>query len=198
MILLRILDHDLHTSRNRSESTPPLWVEHPARQGFLPALVSSSRGKFLVARKLVDDLYIRAGVFEWDSDRLDDLIGGFCAAALDLSRSEGWGNVFAGRAPARRAFDYILEESGMDGQPHVCLVPDSWSHGLISRFFGRKNLSENGMKYRERCRVVPCKAGLPVFLSRPDMVGMYTQFLGGRSCILLHNVRRGMTFCPEA
>ena len=171
-------------------------VEIPASPDFLPALVSNARGKFLTARRLRDSGHIRVGVFPYDSDRLDDLVPVMMDAAYELSRDEGWDNVFDGRAPARSAYNYVNDQVPTALQPHVCVIPVTWSIGETRKFFGKKNLDVKEKKYRERCRLVPAKVVMPVFLSRPDMVGMYTQFMGGSTSILLHNVRRGMAFCP--
>jgi len=207
MILLRILEYDLH--RSRQGDAIPLCVGVPAKQEFLPAIVTNSKGEFVTIdhlgptegmRGLVpnvpwDDDSIYGLVFSWDSDRLDDVIGDMCSAAYDLSVSKEWGNVFSGRAAARRAFEYVRSSSGLDGQPHVCLVPEDWSSSRIKRFFGKANIDDQ-RKYRRYCRIIPSKASFPVFLSRPDFVGMYTQFMGGSSSIVLHNICLGMGFCP--
>lgn len=194
MILLKMLGHDLH--RSREENKIPLMVETPATLELLPAIVSSSRGEFLVSRKLKDGVYVLSGVFEWDSDRIDDIVGKLCSAALELSKSEGWDNVMAGKS-VRPGFDHIVEESDMVGQPHMCLIPASWDGDRVCRAFGVKNLDVQFRKYMKYCHIVPCKSEFPVFLSRPDTIGMYTQFLGGKSSILLYNIRRGMAFCPD-
>jgi hypothetical protein len=194
MILLKILEHDLH--RAREQGLVPLLIEVPAIPDFLPALVSSSRGQFLVSRRLTGTGHVRVGVFSYDSDRVDDVLLSMTNAAYELSRDEGWPNVMSGRGPARAGFDYIREQCPTPGQPHVCLTPQSWTQTESSRFFGARNLDANRRKYRKHCRIVPAKVAMPTFLSRPDMVGMYTQFMGGRTSILLHNVRRGMAFCP--
>jgi len=194
MILLKILEHDLH--RARDHRTIPILIEVPAIPDFLPALVSSSRGEFLVSRRLTSTSHIRVGVFSYDSDRLDDILLSMTNAAYELSCDEGWPNVVIGKNLARTGFDYISKQCPTPGQPHVCLIPQSWTPSESSRFFGSRNLDSNRRKYRKYCRVVPAKVVMPVFLSRPDMVGMYTQFMGGKTSILLHNVRRGMVFCP--
>lgn len=208
MILLRILEHDLH--RSRQGDAVPLCVGVPAKPEFLPAIVTNSKGKFVAIDHLGpskglkglipnvpwDDNSIYGLVFSWDPDRIDDVVGDMCSAAYELSVSKQWGNVFSGRSAARRAFDYISSSSGLAGQPHVCLVPEGWSSPKIRRFFGQANLDAQQRKYRRYCRIVPSKTGIPVFLSRPDFVGMYTQFMGGSSSIVLHNVCLGMSFCP--
>jgi len=207
MILLRILEHDLH--RSRQGDAVPLCVGIPAKKEFLPAIVSNSKGKFVAIDHLGpsngmkalipnvpwDSERIYGLVFPWDSDRLDDVIGDMCSAARDLSVANNWGNVFSGNGAAKKAFDYVHESSGLDGQPHVCLVPEGWSQSRIKRFFGKSNVDEQQRKYRRHCWIVSSKAEFPVFLSRPDFVGMYTQFMGGNSSIVLHNVRLGMGFC---
>ena len=208
MILLRILEHDLH--RSRQGDAVPLCVGIPAKKEFLPAIVSNSKGKFVAIdhlgptkglRDLIpnvpwDENSIYGVVFPWDSDRVDDLVGDMFSAAYDLSVSKKWGNVFTGRGSARRAFDYVGSSSGLGGQPHVCLVPEPWSASRVKRFFGQANLDAQQRKYRRYCRIVPSSVSFPVFLSRPDFVGMYTQFMGGSSNIVLYNIRLGVGFCP--
>ena len=194
MLILKILENDLHRSRNNS--AVPLIVEIPARPEFLPALVSNSTGKFLVSRRLTQEGRIRVGVFPHDSDRMDELIAPMLTAALELSKAEKWGNVFdAGNVSA--AFRYIKAESHLPVQPHVCIVPSSWDQGLIMKTFKLKMVEGGLAKYRKFCHVVQTDVPFVAFLSKPDMVGMYTHFLSGPAALLLHNVRRGMSFCSS-
>jgi len=197
MILLKILEHDLHRPK-RGLSASPYMIEVPANPGFVPAIISNSRGGFLVSRKLTRENRIRVGVFEYDSDRLDDVITEMFNAAIMLSQSEKWDNMFMGPNAAKLAADYIGDRSGMvKTQPHACLIPDSWDQNKIKKFFKSK-LNIDNRKYDEYCHIIPAKISVPTFCSRPDMVGMYTQFLGGGTGILLHNVRSGLAFCPDA
>lgn len=197
MILSRILEHDLHRSRQGDAS--PLWMEVPVLNSFLPILVSGSRGQFIVVRKLLkqegEQGYVRVGVFPWDSDRLDDLINDMCISAKDMSTLEGWGNCFSGRGSVRSAFNYVRDSAGIPGQPHVCLYPEKWEYNDMKRVFGAKNLDVNHRIYRKYCSLRRCKIDFPTFLSRPDFVGMYTQFMTGTSSIILHNIKLGMGFC---
>lgn len=190
MILIKILDHDLH--RSRKDAAVPLWLETPAKIEFLPAIVSSSRGGFLVSRRLTKDGRIRSGIFNYDPDKIDDIIGNMFSAAHSLSVEEGWENRFFGKSAASAAFSYIQMTSGSKSQPHACLVPDHWDESAMKKFMG-KDL-DSGV-FRKICRVYPCKVANPVMVSRPDFVGMYTQFVGGKSSIILHNVRYGLAFC---
>jgi hypothetical protein len=223
MILLRILEHDLH--RSRSGTNIPYQIDVPAMIDFIPALISSTRGKFLVSRKLTngDDviykpkdeppmlirggkiikknidvssktLYIGVGVFSQESENTDTLIGDMIKAAFELSVSDDLGNVFVGKDRASKGFSHVQKSSGMVIQPHVCLTPIDWTPDKKKRFFGT-DLDDAG-KYKKICRIVPCVVPFPVFLSRPDMVGLYTQFLGGGASILIHNIALGMAFCP--
>lgn len=193
MILFRILDHDLH--RSKKDDAHPLMIEIPALPEFVPAVVSGSRGQFLVSKKLTNDGKIRVGIFSRNSEKMDGLITEMFSVAFELSNSNEWPNVMTGKASVKRAFNYISGQ--FDGQPHVCLVPESWSTTRVRKVFGCKNLSSNDFKYRDYCRLVYAKVSFPIFLSRPDMVGMYTQFLGDKSAIVLHNVKRGISFCPD-
>jgi hypothetical protein len=197
MILLRLLDHDLHRTRQSIQAIP-LWIETPARPGFVPAVISRSTMEdpetgFLVSRRLTQDGKLRSGVFKYDSDRIDDIIGGLVLAAYKLSLEEKWPNIFRGKSQLKQAFEYVQRAGGMKSQPHMCLVPEGQEVSKFNKAAG-KDLKEG--VYRKVCRVVPCKVAFPVFCSRPDFVGMYTQFVGGRSSIILHNVRNGLSFCP--
>lgn len=204
MILLQILEHDLHRTR-KGVSAIPAVIETPAKESHLPAIISTSRGKFIPIRWIskpgqkfgnlvpLQGGGIVAGVFEHDPDRLDDIIGPMMTAALELSMEEKWPNVFQGKDAASAAFDYVQRQSGVKSQPHVCLVPDSWSESTVRKWF---RLKESTLKYKKCCRITSSKVSFPVFLSRPDMVGMYTQFMGGNTSILLHNVKSGIGLCP--
>ncbi len=190
MLILKILDHDLH--RARSATAVPLWIETPAKPESLPALVSSSRGAFLVSKRLTAEGRIRTGVFKHDSDRLDSLIGPMMDAAYDLSKSEGWKNWFSS---CGKAFDYVQAEAGTTVQPHACLVPDTWDAAAMNRWGGRDLSSDKNVQvFRKTCRVYQCNVSRPVFTSRPDFVGLLTQIVGGRTSVLLHNTRRGVSF----
>lgn len=203
MILLHLLDHDLHKSRDRSRV--PLWLETPARREFLPCLISSSRaGRFLTNRHLTPDGRIKSGIFDHDSDRMDDLLRSLVSAAYDLSIHESWPNVHASPSAA---FEYVRAQSGMKTQPHMLLVPEKWTNKRISEWSDGEvhypSLSKGPGTpgsvpvFRDGCRVQPCKVDIPVFCSRPDFVGLYTQFVGGKASIILHNVRNGLGFCEH-
>lgn len=189
MLMLKILENDLH--RSRSQSAVPLIVEVPARSEFLPALVSNSRGNFLVSRRLTEENRIRVGVFNHDAERIDELIPTMLSAAFELSKQEKWDNVFGS---AKDGFQYVKEQSFMPAQPHVCIVPSSWDQRRMLRFF---NLRKQSSKYRKYCHIVQIDTPFATFLSKPEMVGLYTHFLGGPAAILLHNVRRGMAFVHD-
>lgn len=220
MLLTELLDHDLH--RSRGGAPIPYMIEVPVPKEAFPVVVSGTRGQFIVARKSRPNDMAGVGVFDFDSEKLDSLIGPLVAAAHSLSegslsdstektvvRSFGkdapghravkvpgtFANSFSGPEAARRAFDYLRENSGLKAQPHACLVPDSWDEKKVSSFFG-KEYDRGRRKFRECCRVVSHDVPMPVFFSRPDMVGMYTQFMGGGAALLLHNVELGMAFCP--
>ena len=206
MILLRLLDHDLHRAKRGIEAVP-MWIETPAKPGFLPAVVSLSTPKFAVARKLTSDGKLRAGVFSYDSDRVDEIIPGLMDSAYQLSVQEKWPNIFKS---ARPAFEYVQKHSGTTAQPHLVLIPKKWSDAKLSKWAGKANVSKADSKdlmdkaveqtyvtvLWKICRVYRCDVSMPVFASRPDFVGMYTQLVGGKTSILLHNIRAGLAFCP--
>lgn len=229
MIITRILDHDLHRARSSGSNIFVPFLHTPALPAFLPAIVSGSRGKFIVTRMLHaagDDrylkplagdpfiknrgkvvavnpdlsktqLYLVSGVFDYDSEKMDDLLGDLFGAAFDLCFSDGMDNIFEGKDCVDRAFAHVQRCAGMKVQPHVCLVPSKWDKDrLVSVFGGR--LDERTGKFRDHCRVIGCSVQSPVFLSRSDMVGLYTQFMGGGASIFLHNLSRGLSFfLPE-
>jgi len=193
MILLHLLDHDLH--RSRRTDAAPLMLETPAKRSFVPAIVSGSGMDFqdrcfLVARKLTQESKLRSGVFRYDSDRIDEILGHLMIAALGLSYDEGWPNIFPESKGIKQAFNYVQNSCGLKSQPHLCLVPENTSYPKIMG----KDLVDG--VYNKICRTMPSKVPFPVFCSRPDFVGMYTQFMGGRSSILLHNIKNGLAFCP--
>ncbi len=192
MILIRLLWHELHRARGGIQPAF-FWIDNPTTKDCVPAIISSSRGKFIVSRKLTHDGKLRSGVFKYDSDRMDDLIGDMMEAAFTLSRDEKWPNVFEGPGALARGFTHVQHASGMKTQPHVCLIPEKLSTSELQKLFG-KDLKDG--IYRKVCRLVPCKVLFPIMCSRPDFVGMYTQFVGGQSSILLHNVKNGLAFCP--
>lgn len=193
MILMKLLENDLHRKRGKSEAVPYM-IEVPARENFVPAVISNTRGEFLVSRKLTENDRIRVGVFECDSEKLDSVLPDLMDAAFSLSKTEKWDNVFVGDDSALPAFGHIRKRSELSGQPHMCLVPDGWSTDFILSWLKRRKWG-SVMKYRKCCRVVPCNVRMPVFCSRPDYVGMLTHFIGGSSGIILHNIRNGLAFC---
>lgn len=196
MILLRMLDHDMHVSKRDSI---PLWIETPAKPEFLPVLVSSSTGSFLTSRRLTSENRIRSGVFKYDSDKLDTLVPIVVSSALELSKLEKWPNICKN---VESAFEYIRRESGLDTLPHMCLIPDGFDDKKVTKIFGRGKITDlsgddSNIKipvYHKICRVFYCGVSNITFLSRPDFVGLYTQFQNGSCSVLLHNVRRGMSF----
>ena len=163
------------------------------------------------------------GVFDCDSDKLDAVIGPMLSVAHKLSvggsysflervkRTVGrkqvsapvertlpgtYENSFSGKGAAAAAFAYVQSKSGLKAQPHACLVPSSWDEKQASSFFG-KQYDPGKRKFMGCCRVIFHDSPMPVFFSRPDMVGMYTQFLNGGAAIILHNVELGLAFCPQ-
>jgi hypothetical protein len=222
MLMTELLDHDLHRSRG---GTPvPLMLEVPVSKDSYPAVVSGTRGQFLVSRGPQESGLAGVGVFEYDSDKLDALLGPMLTVAHSLSvggsrtslkrvqrkvRGKLVGvpvtetvagtfeNSFTGKGAARAAFEHVQKSSGLRFQPHVCLVPSSWDEKAAFAFFGKKDYEPAKRKFSECCRVIFHDVPMPVFFSRPDMVGMYTQFLNGGASVILHNVELGLAFCPQ-
>jgi hypothetical protein len=195
MILMKLLENDLHRGKKGVDVTPYM-IEVPARSDFVPAIVSSTRGKFLTSRKLTDENRIRVGVFECDSEKLDAVLPDLMDAAHRLSKQEGWDNVFVGDGSASHAFKHIRSHSELSGQPHVCLVPNEWETDGILAWLKRRKW-DPVMKYKKCCRIVTCNVNTPIFCSRPDYVGMITHFMGNPTGvgILLHNIRKSLAFC---
>lgn len=220
MIIHKILDHDLHRPKKGLDASP-FMIEVPSRPEFFPAIVSTPRSKklgknFVTSPHRTKEGMARVGVFEYDPDRIDEVISEMFEYAYCLSQEKKWKNVF--NSP-KVAFNYIKKSSGLDNQPHVCLIPDGWNQKRIEKWLGKKEIKEHRVPvdpvllerdkeksekpsirtrfiYRDVCRLVHCSILFPVFLSRPDLVGMYTQFLGGRSAVILHNIHLGIAFCP--
>ena len=193
--LLNLLEHDLHRA-SKGTSATPLLIETPAKSNFVPAIVSTNTpGRFLVARKLKSDsdgTRIRSAVFKHDPDRVDDLLQPLLKAAYDLSVLDDFPNRFS---TPDKAFEYIADNAGTGAHPHVLLVPQDWSVDRMKKSLGDLKESKSGsFIYRDFCRVINSNVDIPVFFSRPDYVGMYTQFLGGSASIFLHNVRNGLAF----
>lgn len=168
-------------------------METPAKSGFLPAIVSTTDpGRYLVSRRLTKENRLRSGVFPQDPDKADDVLKPILDFAYNMSIKEKFPNIFSS---AKRAFDYIFECSGTDAHPHVLLVPSDWDTRRIDKLLNGKHLSDkNESTYMNICRVIPALVTLPTFFSRPDFVGMYTQFSGGRASVFLHNVKCGLSF----
>lgn len=182
MILMKILDRDLHKSK--SNSAIPLMLETPCLPHFLPAVISNTKGQFIVSRKIKDN-YLRSGVFQYDFNSLDDLINPLFNAAYQLSIEEKWPNIFKS---IDKAYKYIKSNSHSKIQPHLCLTPLDCD--LEKKF---KRFNELEMKYGTSS-IIKTTVNQIVFLSFPDMVGLYTQFFNSRFSILLHNVKKGIAF----
>lgn len=202
-ILTRILDHDLHRSRSGARAIPYM-IEIPVPLGSFPVIISNTRGGFIINSKSTGNLS-RVGIFDHDSDKIDDLIPSMFEACFQLSKSHNFKNLFKNPFDA---FDYVNDTSGLENQPHVCLVPSTWGNQKIQKWLGKsgtkRDIEEDGksdsitvvprISFKKVCRMLECEVKTPVFLSRPDLVGMYTQFMGSGAAIILHNVRHGMAF----
>ncbi len=222
MLMTELLDRDLHRSRG---GTPiPFVLEVPVSKENYPAVVSGTRGNFLVSRGPRESGLAGVGVFDHDSDKLDTLFSPMLTAAFGLSvggsrtalkrvqrRVFGrlvsvpleetvagtFKNSFTGDGAARAAFEHVQKNSGLKFQPHACLIPSSWDEKTAFSFFGKKDYEPVKRKFSKCCRVIFHDVPMPVFFSRPDMVGMYTQFMNGGAAIILHNVELGLAFCPQ-
>ncbi len=192
MLLHQLLDHDLHRA-SKGVDASPLMLETPARDNFIPAVVSSSHaGRFIISRHLTKEKRIRSGVFTYDPDRIDDLINPLLKVAYDLSVQDKFSNRFRS---VSNAFDHIKKTAGTGAHPHILLMPLDWPDELLN---GETSIRSGTVFYRDFCRVVRAKVDFATFFSRPDYVGMYTQFLGGNASIFLHNVKQGIAFINSA
>ncbi len=226
MLILKIMDHDLH--RSKDPKAVPRAVCTQVHPDSFPCIVSGSRGQFLVSsgpqKEGPGAGMAMIPVFKHDSDKMDSLIGPMLEAAFRLSKGQSYrqfrrskkvvggkevdtsgdvdvkgsyANSFSGPGAAKRAFEYVQKSSGFVVQPHVCLVPSSMKEPDLVAFFG-DGFDPVKRKFRDCCRVISHDVPMPVFLSRPDMVGMYTQFMAGGAALILHNVELGMAFCPAS
>ncbi len=221
MLLTELMDHELH--RSRGGEPIPLVLHVPVPKDCFPAIVSGTRGQFVVSTGLSKETGLAAvGIFPCDSDKLDSVLGPLLTAAYGLSKGSfhtrvvrkvqkvrgkpvsvptetkvvgTFENSFTGPDAARRAFAYVQKNSGLKAQPHSCLVPSAWDEKKTKSFFG-KEYDPKKRKFATCCRVISHDVPMPVFFSRPDMVGMYTQFMNGGAAIILHNVELGLAFCP--
>lgn len=185
MIIESILEYDLHKSGGKSRH--PLILEIPAKIEFLPAVVSSSRSnKFIVTNSITKDNRIRTGIFRYDNENLDVFLKPMFDAALECSRSFGFQNIFS---DLKSACKYIAEKSGIASQPHVILIPSSYSTEKRVSILGEADESK---KYGIS-KIVVADVSNVVVLSRPDFVGLLTRFDTGVS-LLLHNINLGIAF----
>ncbi len=196
MISHKIFDVDLH----RVENKKLFMLESPANNEFLPSIVSSiAPNKFLTIRRLHPGNFIRSGIFEYDSDRLDEILSPLFKHAYELSLSENFSNI---HKTFSEAHDYIKKYSSVKGYPAYCLVPDGFDVSKIenvtipSYTSEEKNLSSLPI-YSDNCKIVHCSVDRPVFLSKPDYVGLLTSFMGRSYSLLMHNVELGVSFVDE-
>ena len=189
MILEGILENYLMGNRGSQNA---LFIEMSIPPEFFPSIVSSARGSFLISRHQHPGGVIRVGVFN-PYGRLDDFIPPLFEKALQFSTTDKFPNVFR---DSRSAFDYVRTESGEEDCPRFVLIPSEWKAAKIRSFFGTGNLKKEkeNHTYMKVCKVIPVvDLKFPVFLSRPDYVGVLNTFGSNRS-ILLHNVEKGMAF----
>ena len=204
MIITSILENDLH--RSKEDGPQPLMVEIPTTRKFVPCVISTAHGQFVIARKLFEHngkLYSRIGIFDFDQSKADLLVGDMFDAAYKLSVEMGWNNVIkndgpvVGREDIKRGFHHVMRAAGVMAQPSVCLIPENLKKDTIEDLFDDGTLIKDNLgvyKYHKYCRLVKSNVTNVVFLSRPDFVGMYTHFLSGGVGFLLHNIELGMSF----
>ncbi len=182
-ILASILELDYHKTKN--PDSRGLILETPARIEFLPAIISSTTAsKFLTSTRLTSEGRIRSGIFK-SQENLDVYLVPLIDAAYKLSISQSWGNIFESDEPA---VAYIKASADLDESPFTFLVKSG--HGISS---GDTEGTSVSKKYLG-ARLVEWDQNYSVVFSRPDLVGLLTQFSNSHASILLHNVRLGMAF----
>lgn len=186
MILDKILDHNYH--RSKTEGALSLMVETPVIPQFFPMIVSDTSGNFIISRRIVENRFVRSGVFK-NPGSYDDYIKSLFDAAYDLSKSDKFKNIFTKPDLASR---YITSESGFKSQPRVVLVPNEFTDYDLKRIF--VNLSHGSVIKYGQSRLMRTNISRPTFLSRPDFVGLFTQFPENHASIILHNVKSGISF----
>jgi len=204
MIIESILEVD-SVSPTQKMSSNSFMVETPSLPSFVPSVISTTRGNFIVVSKMFEGNRIRSGVFSHPHSRIDEIIGPLFKACYDFSIKNGLENVFSDPSSA---FSHITESSGSEYQPHSVLIPSDWDHDKLVSWAGNDNLTiESGgedsvdirpWKFRMICNIKYCNVDLPVFLSRPDFVGLYYFFAGDLNSVVLHNLEFGMAFCKGA
>lgn len=195
MILESILDtYMMGTGDDRDF----MWVEMTLPSEFFPSLISSTRGTFLVTRHQHPGGMIRVGVFS-PKGPLDTHLPALMDRALQFSKSDGFKNIFSDPS---EAFHHVRSRSEEETCPRYLLVPEKWTAKKISTFFGKNNISTEDKLdigdpvtwYSKTCKVLPAEVTYPVFVSKPDFVGVMNVFANGSRSILLHNVSNSLAF----
>lgn len=183
-ILSTILEYDMHTSRSPNQQG--IILETAARPEFLPAVVSTlSPSRFLTVRKLSREGRIRMGVFK-TPENLDTHLPALIQAADALSRDESWENQFQ---DIKAAMAYVSVKSELDDCPMNLLISESAAPFVYDQL----GLEPDAVKFNN-CKIFTWSGSKSVVMSRPDLVGLLTQFKNSTAALILHNVRLGMAF----
>ena len=108
----------------------------------------------------------------------------------NLSIVKESGNIFS---KSEDSYRYVKESSGMNGQPHVCLVPNEIPENNLKKIF--KKLNYDGFRINKTCTIMTTTFNKIVFLSRPDFVGLLTRLPNNYNSIIIHNIVYGLSFC---
>lgn len=186
-IIHKILDYDLHKTKNHSEVLRILMIETPGREEFLPCVVSTiNKGRFLINKSITRDGKIRSGVFTSSEETLDDVLPNLFDKCYELSLNMNWENI---HASFEDAYDYIKTTSGFKNLPHYVFIPDNFDDSVIKEKF-----EFDGSLINKSCRIHRGPFNNVVFLSRPDFVGLLTRMPNNSNSIIMHNVSLGLSF----
>lgn len=193
-VLRKILENDLHRSKS-TVSARPLILDIPCNESFIPSVISSSsHDKFLVSKKIAKNngiSYIRTGVFKHEFEKIDDVITNLFMKAYEVSVEYGYANVFTSVDKAKKR---IKKCSCDDAQPHIALIPKNLTDARLKSLFRGVKVTDKAVLHGT-CSLIKCHdMDKIMFLSKPEYVGMYTQFLGDFASIILHNIELGIAF----
>lgn len=202
VIVEEIFDVD-SASPMQKISTLSFMIETPSLPNFIPAVVSTTRGNFIHVNKLYEGKKIRSGIFSHPHSRIDEMIGSIFLSCFELSEKMEYENIFSNPLDA---FDHVKKSSGSEYQPHILLIPSTWDEDKLL-YWSTDNLTRKEVgdgeinifpyKFKDFCNIKYCSVHIPVFLSRPDFVGLYYSFTENLNSVVLHNIEFGMAFCKD-
>ncbi len=197
MILQKVLDVNFHGKRNSDNSGRPLFIELSIPSTFLPVIVSSVKfDRYILVNKVSSGGTIRSGIFNYDPDRIDEILGPLFSFAFKTSEKLKLNNIFSSATKAR---NYIKKTSGDDLYPNIALIPNSMDEESLKKIFKNSLIPPSSGENRyfsldKKCNLIHCNVSNIIFLSKPDYVGLLTQISGGMTSVLLHNLEKGFSF----